>query len=204
MKELKLPQGRRAYINVMESLVAQEVENQLQRIPARVRRYLKLEEVVTYALNRLPTLYASSQKGWQYQQKMASQDMEHQIADAVRQAIAAVQVDPLRLSQPLNLANGESEAVLQALRTLFQMPDLSWDDALAKLGELPNETSPHPVTAPPTQPWQPPNNTHPDQAAWNHRQRRSQSSKKEALEEAKAARSRDESSWGWDDPRYRL
>ncbi|MEM6839861.1 MAG: late competence development ComFB family protein [Cyanobacteria bacterium P01_C01_bin.120] len=207
MKELKLPHTRRAYINVMESLVTQEVENQLQRVPARVRRYLKLEEVVTYALNRLPTLYASSQKGWQYQQKTASQNMEHQITDTVRQAIAAVQVDPLRLSQPLNLADGESEAVLQALRTLFQMPDLNWDGALEKLSELPNQGSESSVKTP-TQPWQPTNRL--EQAAWTHRRRRPETSKQEAKkpqeppQEPKTAEPKSQETWGWDDPRYRL
>ncbi|HEY9887440.1 MAG TPA: late competence development ComFB family protein, partial [Candidatus Obscuribacterales bacterium] len=107
----------RAYINVMESLVAQEVGQQFQAVPARIRRYLRMEEVVTYALNRLPALYASSEKGWQCQRQLAKRDLHRQIKDAVRQAIMAVQVDPLRLSQPLQVShNEEAEAVLQALR----------------------------------------------------------------------------------------
>ena len=40
---------RRVYINVMEILVAEEVEAQIQALPTRVLRYLKPMEVETYA-----------------------------------------------------------------------------------------------------------------------------------------------------------
>lgn len=200
MKDSQLPQTQRAYINVMEGLVTHEVERQLERVPSRVRHYLKLEEVITYALNRLPTLYASSQKGLRYQQQMASRDLDCKIAEAVRQAIAAVQVDPLRLSQPLKLANVESEAVLQSLRALFQMPDLTWDEALEKINELQDESSP--LTArTPAQPWQP--GSHTDKVAWTHRRRRPQNLESEPVKQPETSQPR-EKLRGWDDPRYRL
>ena len=150
MKDLNLQATQGNYINVMEQLVTQEVEQQLQCLPARIRRYIRLEEVVTFALNRLPALYASSEKGLEYQYKHATRSLKQPVKDAVRQAIAAVQVDPLRLTKPILLDQDESAAaVLDALRSLFQIPDLDWETALeqintlAQTSQIPEETPSH-------------------------------------------------------------
>jgi len=199
-REIKVSPTDRAYINVMESLVAQEVGKQLQDVPARVRRYLKMEEVVTYALNRLPTLYASSEKGWQYQRQLAKRDLHRQIGTAVRQAIVAVQVDPLRLAQPLKLLpDQESEAVLQALRALFQTPDLSWEQALTRIGELRQGELSLPVPKSQSQPWQPGNQR--DKVAWARR--RPSPPPAPPLPKANTEQSQEILN-GWDDPRYTL
>lgn len=88
-------------INVMEILVLKEVDRQLERLTPNQAQYIKPVEVATYALNRLPSLYASSQEGLKYQFKRAKQEYKSQITIAVRQGIAAVQRDPLRRSTPL-------------------------------------------------------------------------------------------------------
>ena len=130
----------RAYTNVMELLVAEEVDKQLDQLPARVLKYVKRLEVETYALNRLPSLYASSEKGWQHQYDKAKRELNQQVCHAVRQALAAVQVDPIRLSKPLQLSDdGESQAALQTLREMLQQPDLSWEGALRKLQKALNK-----------------------------------------------------------------
>ena len=201
MNEAKRPPTQRSYINVMESIVIGEVDRQLHHVPGRVRRYLKIEEIVTYALNRLPTLYASSEKGLEHQQQLAKRDMGRQIESAVRQAIAAVQVDPLRLSQPLQLGHSpESEAVLQALRALFNSPELDWQQALTKLRGL--QQDPHTGTPKgASEPWQPGQYT--EEVAWTHRRRRPKHLENEPLQPA-ARKPASEALGGWDDPRYRL
>ncbi|MDJ0708640.1 MAG: late competence development ComFB family protein [Leptolyngbyaceae cyanobacterium MO_188.B28] len=129
----------RAYTNVMELLVAEEVDKQFSQLPPRVMKYVKRLEVETYALNRLPSLYASSEKGWQYQYDKAKREFDQQVSHAVRQAFAAVQVDPIRLSKPLPLSEGaESQIALQALREMLHQPDLSWEAALRELGQALN------------------------------------------------------------------
>ncbi len=125
--EVKTAQ-QKLYINVMETLVSEEVSRQLAGLPERVAKYVKRLEVETFALNRLPALYASSEKGLQHQYDRALSECKPQIVSAVRQAFAAVQVDPIRLSQPLQL-NQEEEAVLQALRELLHQPELTWQAA---------------------------------------------------------------------------
>lgn len=130
---------KRSYINVMELLVAEEVDLQLQGLAPRVAKYLKATEVETYALNRLPALYASSEKGWQHQYEKAKRELYHQIRTAVRQAIAAVQIDPLRSSQPLQFTandDGAAQGALNALRELLKQPDLSWDGIVSRLKSL--------------------------------------------------------------------
>jgi hypothetical protein len=91
----------KTYQNIMELLVIQEVERQLDKLPPALARYIDPIEVTTYALNRLPPLYASSEKGKEKQYQRAKKENKQEITTAVRQAIAAVERDPLRVSTPL-------------------------------------------------------------------------------------------------------
>lgn len=126
-------QAERAYTNVMERLVAEEVGRQKAKLPPKLREYIKTVEVETYALNRLPALYASSEKGWQLQYEKAAKAHTEAVHRAVRQGIAAVQIDPLRASQPLSVHQAnESEAILATFRHLLNQPELTWDDILYK------------------------------------------------------------------------
>lgn len=135
---------KKLYINVMEMLVTEEVSRQLASLPERVSKYVKRTEVETFALNRLPALYASSEKGLQHQYDRAIHDHKPQIVSAVRQAFAAVQVDPIRLSQPLKL-NEDEEAVLEALRELLQQPELTWQTALKEIQRIQRRRQSHAV-----------------------------------------------------------
>ncbi|MBW4580742.1 MAG: late competence development ComFB family protein [Tildeniella nuda ZEHNDER 1965/U140] len=115
------------YRNVMESLIVEEVEKQFQKLPAKVSVYVNKAEVIAYALNRLPALYATSEKGWEQQGARARKELGSQIVAAVRQAIAAVQRDPLRAVVPLKIgADQESQVALQELKELLGQGELSW------------------------------------------------------------------------------
>ena len=99
--------SNRRYHNVMEDLVAEEVKRQLASLSPRLSQYIKRVEVETYALNRLPPLYASSKEGWIQQLKRGREEFYAPIKTAVRQAIAAVQRDLLRHSTPLSPEEAE-------------------------------------------------------------------------------------------------
>lgn len=115
------------YRNVMESLIVEEVEKQFQKLPVKVSGYVNKAEVIAYALNRLPALYATSEKGWEQQGARARKELGSQIVTAVRQAIAAVQRDPLRAVVPLKIgADQESQVALQELKELLGQEELSW------------------------------------------------------------------------------
>ncbi len=126
------PVGKQQSVNVMESLVAQEVDWQIQQLPRKVARYVNRVEVITYALNRLPCLYACSQKGMQLQTQRAKRDLREQIQTAVRQGLIAVQQDPLRVAVPLYAAeDSEAHEALQKLKLLLQNEGLTWKNLVS-------------------------------------------------------------------------
>lgn len=114
----------RTHINVMESLVYAEIERQLKFYPKNLRSYLNTVEVATYALNRLPPLYASSKMGQEQQRRLGERQYREQILSVVRRAIAAVERDPLRSSTPivsdLEMQYEEAKQTLYGLQELFQ------------------------------------------------------------------------------------
>lgn len=112
---------RRRYHNVMEDLVAEEVRSQLAQLSPRLSQYIKRSEVETYALNRLPTLYASSREGWLHQQKRARLELHGQIKTAVRQALMAIQRDPLRSSTPLVKEQSEEQPAAKIVEEQIEM-----------------------------------------------------------------------------------
>jgi len=141
--------SKHGYMNVMEILVAEEVEKQVKTMQPRVLKYMKRVEVETFALNRLPSLYASSEKGWQHQYEKAKRELHNQIKSAVRQAFAAVQVDPIRSSEPLRNPEDDAAAgALNALREMLKQPDLSWDGAINRLRSVMGMRSPSPTAEP--------------------------------------------------------
>ncbi|MGL5080711.1 MAG: late competence development ComFB family protein [Microcoleaceae cyanobacterium] len=112
---------RRRYHNVMEDLVAEEVRSQLAQLSPRLNQYIKRSEVETYALNRLPNLYASSREGWLHQQKRARLELHGQIKTAVRQALMAIQRDPLRSSTPLVKEQSEDQPAAKVVEEQVEM-----------------------------------------------------------------------------------
>ncbi|HBR00546.1 MULTISPECIES: late competence development ComFB family protein [unclassified Roseofilum] len=121
----------KVYHNVIELLVAEEVQEQLKKVPHNLQPYIEPIEVATYALNRLPALYASSEEGQKRQLKYARQQLQEQITLAVRQGIMAVQRDPIRNSTPLSWIGDDrleaAQRALEALRLVLNRPDLSWE-----------------------------------------------------------------------------
>jgi hypothetical protein len=131
-------------INIMEELVAEEVTRQFRRYPESVTQYINKVEVATFALNRLPPLYASCHKGLNQQKLKGKTDFSAQITKSVRQGFAAVQKDVLRYSTPLQPENNsvleisqneeleEARKALAELAEFFPHGKVSWDE-LVKL-----------------------------------------------------------------------
>ncbi|MEA5510594.1 late competence development ComFB family protein [Crocosphaera sp. UHCC 0190] len=121
----------------MELLVKEELEKQLKFYPKNLKCYLNKIEVSTYALNRLPPLYASSVIGKEQQKRIGKEKYKAQINLAVRRALAAIERDPLRKSMPLvsetsaeyqmaNLALKKLQNFLQERSLLPVNQTLSW------------------------------------------------------------------------------
>lgn len=117
------------YRNVMEELVIAEVETQIQRLSPKVTKDIKVCEVVAFALNRLPPLYATSKRGWQRQMERGKAELQERIAITVRQGITAVVKDPLASGVPLNFEEENAALLaLELLRALLQQEKLSWEN----------------------------------------------------------------------------
>ncbi|MFB2937898.1 late competence development ComFB family protein [Aerosakkonemataceae cyanobacterium BLCC-F154] len=124
------------YRNAIEPLVIQEVEQQLEKLSPNILQYVNSAQIVAYALNRLPALYATSQEGWNAQQLRAKKQMKQQITTAVRQGLAAVQRDPLKISTPLfveeKVKPEVTEAEAAAAKSFYQRQKITsfvdgWD-----------------------------------------------------------------------------
>jgi hypothetical protein len=124
--------------NVMEVLVADEIERQIVRLPSNIKKFINPIEVATYALNRLPALYASSQQGFNKQKLKGRSEHSVKITQEVRKGLAAVQQDLLRSSTPLLSKNDseidksikEAKAALQELADYLPEKDLTWKNVV--------------------------------------------------------------------------
>ncbi|AUC61414.1 hypothetical protein AA637_09710 [Cyanobacterium sp. HL-69] len=115
---------KKTYKNVMEILVDEEIEYQLvhnKTINPNLRDYINPIEVATFALNRLPSLYASSTEGIQKQKRRAIIKYKKEIHQAVTQGFAAVERDPLRKSTPLS--SEREDIISDARKTLTKFDE---------------------------------------------------------------------------------
>ena len=124
--------------NVMELLVSEEINRQIVRLPSNIKKFINPIEVATYALNRLPALYASSQQGFNKQKLKGRSQYSVKITQEVRKGFAAIQQDILRSSTPLLLENDseadksikEAKAALQELADYLPEDDLTWKNVV--------------------------------------------------------------------------
>ncbi|MEM7590858.1 MAG: late competence development ComFB family protein [Cyanobacteria bacterium P01_A01_bin.83] len=124
--------------NVMEVLVADEIDRQIVRLPNNIKKFVNKIEVATFALNRLPALYASSQQGFNKQKLKGRSEYSVKITQEVRKGFATVQQDLLRISTPLLAENeaeidqsiAEAKAALQELADYLPEKDLTWKNVI--------------------------------------------------------------------------
>ncbi|NJM57600.1 MAG: late competence development ComFB family protein [Synechococcales cyanobacterium RU_4_20] len=94
-------------------------------------------QVMAYALNRLPSLYVTSAKGWRQQWVRGQHALQREIETTVRHALIAVQQDPLRVMSPVGDCLPEiAEAPMTQLRMLLQDPELSWTTLVPTIQRL--------------------------------------------------------------------
>jgi hypothetical protein len=124
--------------NVMELLVSDEIDRQMVRLPNNIKKFINPIEVATYALNRLPALYASSQQGYNKQKLKGRSEYSVKITQEVRKGFATIQQDILRSSTPLVAENEteidksikEAKAALQELADFLPEKDLTWKNVV--------------------------------------------------------------------------
>lgn len=118
-----------SYKNVMELLVEEEVARQYKALPARMASYVNPVELVAYALNQLPSLYATTEQGLNHQIKRGRERYAAQISKAVQHALAAVSRDPLRTCTPLqDQQTPPLREVLNQIRLLLRNDKVNWEN----------------------------------------------------------------------------
>ena len=114
----------------MELLAAEEIERQLQQHPEENVRTIDRAEAISYALNRLPSLYATTEEGWCWQRERAEQTLSDLISMAAGWGIREAQYKNKRFNTPLQTAS-EAESALQTLKEMLGCENLSWDNIVA-------------------------------------------------------------------------
>lgn len=89
------------YTNVTELLVKEAVQRQTANLNSGWTESLSFHEVVAYALNRLPSQYATSQEGLYRLRQLIQQKLGQKIEAIVAEALQVVNQKPTRLTTPL-------------------------------------------------------------------------------------------------------
>lgn len=118
-----------SYRNAMEILVEEEVARQIKLLPPRASTYINQVELVAYALNQLPALYATSERGLEYQLQRARAKFKDQVRQAVLRALAAIRRDPIRAYAPLQTPQQSAplKDVLHQLRVVLRNDKIDWE-----------------------------------------------------------------------------
>jgi len=121
--------------NVLIEFVYREAHAQIQSLGSGIRHKYSVNEVIAYALNRLPAMFASTDIELQ-QKRQECLLMRENITKMTRQALIAVCSDPLRQPQPLadiELAN--APYALFCVQELLGWQNLMWCDVPKALEE---------------------------------------------------------------------
>ncbi len=122
--------------NALEIIVVEEAKNQFAQLDRAKREDINLTEVIAFALNRLPSLYASSDRGWLQQRKRANNEFRKQAISHLHQGFLRVGNNPLVKVSPLPLYEIERpDYCLQQLRNILRRPDLTWKQVPAIVKE---------------------------------------------------------------------
>ncbi len=119
----------KTYINAMEILVEEEVNLRLEQLSESHRSYLNRMEMIAHALNQLPVLYATGERGLAYQLQQGKQRHGTKIKQSVQEALATVLHRPVLNYVPINQeAPAAMRPVLKKIQALLQNRSVNWEN----------------------------------------------------------------------------
>ncbi len=125
-------------INVIEYPVIQEVRSQIYNLTPEAKQKIDLVEVVAYALNRLPSMYATTKDGYRHHYNAATGEFRPRIIETVRRGIRTLLVgDPLHDSS--NIPDEifcDPAGLLSRLCDLFNRKQMRWKEVPSVLHSL--------------------------------------------------------------------
>ena len=114
--------------NVLIEFVQKEAHQQIQNLGTAIRDQYNFNEVVAYALNRLPPMFSATELDLHHKRQECL-SIQADVTKVIRQALLAVRRDPLRQPEPLadiELAN--APYALQSVQNLLGWQNLVWCD----------------------------------------------------------------------------
>ncbi len=124
-----MPDSKVYIKNALEIIVVEEAKLQVAQLDRAKRQEINLTEVIAFVLNRLPCLYANSDRGWLQQRKRANNEFRKQAVGLLHQAFLRIGSNPLVRVSPLPLYEVERpDYCLQQLREILRRPELTWKE----------------------------------------------------------------------------
>jgi len=136
--------------NLIEFYVMQEVDQHFHHLPEATRDFVSKSDILAYALNRLPAMYATTRRGYLRQTSEIKILFADKISQVVQQGIAAVQSDPFRFSKPLDKRTDVgAERALEQLRSVLGDRSITWENVAEVVhNRLQQQESSHAIWAP--------------------------------------------------------
>lgn len=119
------------FSNVLEKLVLSLAYHQTQKLHPAIAETVDLGEATAYVLNRLPPMYATSEKGYQALRQRAREVYGKEVVAVLKEAIAVCVESPSLDRKPLPLARFEAELeeALEQVCWILQRDDITWRNA---------------------------------------------------------------------------
>jgi hypothetical protein len=119
------------FSNVLEKLVLSLAYHQIQKLHPAIAETVDLGETTAYVLNRLPTMYATTEKGYRELRLRAREVYGKEVVAVLKEAIAVCVEAPNVEKVPLPLARFEAELeeALEQIRWILQRDDINWSNA---------------------------------------------------------------------------
>ena len=119
------------FSNVLEKLVLSLAYHQIQKLHPAIAETVDLGEATAYVLNRLPTMYATSEKGFNELRLRAREVYGVEVVSALKEAISVCVEAPNLAKVPLPLARFEAELenAIEQVCWILQRDDITWRNA---------------------------------------------------------------------------
>ena len=128
-------QAKLGLVNVLEHLVFMAIE---QTTTPEVHKKINRDQVATYALNRLPSMYATTVRGFRHLRQKAISDLSRELVGEVRNGVVKVLLFSYSDTQPIyaHQFTGEYKQAIVALRNVLGRNDISLKNIVPIVREL--------------------------------------------------------------------
>jgi len=128
-------QAKLGLVNVLEHLVFMAIE---QTTTAEIYKKINRDQVATYALNRLPPMYATTVRGFRHLRRKAISDLSRELVGEVRNGVIKVLLFSYSDTQPIyaHQFTQEYQEAMVSLRNILGRSDINLKNIVAIVREL--------------------------------------------------------------------